>query len=101
MVKAATLPPLVPDRIRPFEVARMTSLSLRHIQSLAASGKIPGAAKLGGVWTFDPVQVRAWIRSQEQACQRNSRPTAIRGTALFGDVSKLPDENIEARYEQL
>ena len=58
------------DRVRPADVVRMTSLSLRQVQSMAASGKIPGAAKLGGVWTFDPAQVRAWIRAEERrACR--------------------------------
>lgn len=89
------------SRIRPADVARITSLSLRQVQSLASSGKIPGAAKLGGVWTFDPVQIRAWIRRQEQSCQRNSRPTATRGTASSGDVLSLPDENIDEAFERL
>src|ERR1700683_752265 len=79
----------------------MTSLSLRQVQSMAAAGKIPGAAKLGGVWTFDPVQLTAWIRRQEKACQRNSRPTATRGTASSGDVLSLPDGNIDEAFARL
>ena len=91
----------VMDRIRPSDVAHMTSLSLRQVQSMAAAGKIPGAAKLGGVWTFDPAQIAAWIRRQEQLCQQNFRRTAMPATASYGDVLRLPEESIDEAFEQL
>ena len=37
------------DRVRPADVVRMTSLSLRQVQALAASGKIPMAAELSKI----------------------------------------------------
>lgn len=36
---------MTPDRIRPPDIARMTSLSVRKVQELAAEGKLPSAAK--------------------------------------------------------
>lgn len=91
------------ERIRPAAVAEITSLSLRKVQEMAAAGQLPGAAKLGGVWTFDPTQIRAWIRHQERkaACRANYPTTATVAATSSGDVSMLPDESIAQAYEQL
>src|SRR5580692_3546961 len=92
----------LPARIRPAEVARITSLSLRQIQSMAATGKIPGAAKLGGVWTFSPEKLHAWIKAQEQACQRSSRPIATGAAVRFGSASSTaPEASIDEAFERL
>src|SRR6202521_636144 len=91
----------LPARIRPAEVARITSLSLRQIQSMAATGRIPGAAKLGGIWTFDPAKINAWIKAQEQACQRSSQRIATGARTRFGVVSSSPDASIDEAFEQL
>lgn len=88
------------ERVRAADVRRMTSLSLRQIQDMAAKGDIPGAAKLGGVWTFDPLRVRAWIREEQRKCLANPK-TSTSGAIPGGDVSVSPDENIEEAYEQL
>lgn len=90
----------MPERIRPRAVSEMTSLSVRKVQEMAAAGAIPGAAKLGGIWTFDPIRVRAWIREQERTCLAKQE-TSTRATASGGDGSRSPDESIEAAYEQL
>ena len=50
------------ERIRAVVVSEMTSLSVRTIQDLAIAGKLPGAAKLGGVWTFDRVKITDWAK---------------------------------------
>ena len=55
----------MPERGRAADVARITSLSVRKIQEMAAAGRLAGAAKLGGVWTFDLAKVRAWIEAEE------------------------------------
>jgi len=88
------------ERIRAAVVSEMTSLSVRTIQDLAIAGKLPGAAKLGGVWTFDPVRLRAWIIERELACQGNPG-ISISAAQHGGGASRLPDANIEAAYEQL
>lgn len=88
------------ERIRCRDVCRMTSLSLRKVQQLAVAGKIPGAARIGGVWTFDPARVRAWIREQELQCLERP-PISISGTASIGHGSRLPDASIEQRFAQL
>ena len=72
------------ERIRAPQVARITGLSARSIQEMAQRGDIPSAAKLGKVWTFDEVAVRAWVKSKEQ--------TACRKTAECG---QMPDRTTE------
>lgn len=56
-----------PERIRPAAVARITGLSLRQVQAMAAAGLLPSAAKLGSVWTFDERRIRAWLVERERA----------------------------------
>jgi predicted DNA-binding transcriptional regulator AlpA len=92
------------ERIRARTVCTMTSLSLRKVQEMADQGKIPSAAKLGGVWTFDPIRVRAWIRERERACleKAGAKPSTCTGAAILGgDASVSTDESIELAYEQL
>jgi len=92
------------ERIRAQVVCTMTSLSLRKVQEMADQGLIPSAAKLGGVWTFDPIRVRAWIRERERACLEKAGakpPTSLSVGTRIGDVSVSTDESIELVYEQL
>lgn len=62
------------ERIRPRDVAHMTSLSVRKVQELAADGRIPGARLVNGEWTFTKGEIRAWIKAEED---RNYRPPPI------------------------
>jgi predicted DNA-binding transcriptional regulator AlpA len=87
------------ERVRAGDVRRMTSLSIRQIQDMAAKGDIPGAVKLGGVWTFDPSRVRAWIREKERCLANPETSTNARISGGVGSAST--DESIEAAYEQL
>lgn len=48
---------------------RKTGLSRRAVQAMALRGQIPGAAKLGKLWTFDPLQLARWIRDKERECR--------------------------------
>jgi hypothetical protein len=74
----------------------ITGLSSRVLQAMALRGEIDGAAKLGGLWTFDEERLRAWVKSKEQ------RPTASTKGAAFGTVvSPSTGRNIESRYARL
>jgi excisionase family DNA binding protein len=89
------------ERIRPRDVARITSLSLRKVQEMAAAGKLP-ALKLGGVWTFEERDIRAWIKQEEQRQWRAKPPPISTGGATYGgDVLRLPDASIDEAYAQL
>ncbi|HXT81402.1 MAG TPA: helix-turn-helix domain-containing protein [Acetobacteraceae bacterium] len=85
-------------RIRVSDVARLTSIGRRAVQDMAAAGKIPGAAKLGGLWTFDPDKLSRWITQRErQACRSISTYAA----PSIGAGSKSPDANTDQAYERL
>lgn len=86
------------DRIRSDAAAQQTGLSVRQVQAMAARGQIPGAAKLGSVWTFDPRVIAMWISRQEEVVQRPAATNRIYGKRAAG---VLPAATIEARYERL
>src|SRR5215469_2702337 len=90
---------LIP-RIRPAEVARITSLSIRKVQEMAASGKIPGAAKFDGVWTFDPVQIKAWIHQRERAAACPMKDPYANAATSIPAAYVLPDESLNEAFER-
>jgi predicted DNA-binding transcriptional regulator AlpA len=92
----------MPRLIRPAGVMEMTSLSVRQIQTMAAAGQIPSAAKLGGVWTFDPQAIEAWIEERRAYASR-PRPPRISAVAKTRDkvLSFYEAEKIQRRFEQL
>jgi predicted DNA-binding transcriptional regulator AlpA len=92
----------LPTRIRPAEVARITSLSVRQIQAMAAAGKIPGAARLGGVWSFDLAKIDAWVRAAEREAIRQDYKFTTREVLSPQNKSSIPpDQSIDAAYQRL
>lgn len=84
-----------PERVGVAEAMRATGLSKRTVQNLAAKGMIPGAAKLGGLWTFDRIKLRRWIAAKEgEACQR----TSISGAASGMDAFRLAETSFAKAY---
>lgn len=57
-----------PERLRINEAALKTGLAKRTIQKMAQRGEIPGAAKLGTVWTFNRHKLARWINDAERRC---------------------------------
>jgi len=89
------------ERIRASAAAAILGLEVRTVQALAARGSIPGAAKLGGTWTFDETALRNWIR-EKSTCQTSPRRRSIPSGAAtrYGRGSRLAAESIERAYEQ-
>ena len=56
------------ERIRINDVVLKTGLAKRTIQKMAQRGEIPGAAKLGTVWTFSRHRLARWISDAERQC---------------------------------
>lgn len=56
------------ERIRINDVVLKTGLAKRTIQKMAQRGEIPGAAKLGTVWTFSRHKLARWISDAERQC---------------------------------
>lgn len=81
-----------PERIGVAELARVIGGSRRKVQMLAAAGRIPSAARLGGgAWSFNEKAVRAWIREEEEKTARSAR--------ALGTLSRAPDA--DSAYEKL
>jgi hypothetical protein len=75
----------------------MLAVSVRKVQQLASQGRLPGAARIDNIWTFDPAQIRAWIRRQEHgACHRTYTAEAIRTTVAIPSTASYS----ESAYEQ-
>ena len=93
------LPSAQPERIRTPRAASILGLSVRAVQNMAAQGKIPGAAKMGAIWTYDEVKLRNWIRELEEKTQR-CRPTFIVAMASGGRGSKSAEWIDDEVYER-
>ncbi|OYX67701.1 MAG: hypothetical protein B7Y95_22530 [Rhizobiales bacterium 32-66-11] len=52
------------ERIRAFEASAILGVEVRTVQALACRGELPGACKIGGLWTFDEAALRAWIKDR-------------------------------------
>jgi len=53
------------ERIRAHVAAGILGVETRTVQALAARGELPGAAKIGGLWTFDEAALRNWKPDHE------------------------------------
>lgn len=91
------LPPSPAKRVKVAAVEQETGLSARIIQMMAARGDIPGAAKLGGTWTFDVAKLRRWIREQEAKTWQGASTSAGRSG---GGASVSPVESIVEACER-
>ena len=84
---------MIRPRILAQAVADATGISLRVVQRMAKQGQIPGAARLGRCWTFDPDKVQAWIDAEEQAvCPTTSTSAANSGGSAAPSVVVNIDE---------
>lgn len=69
-------PVRAPERIRVEEAAVMLGLTRRGVQAMAARGELPGAAKIGSIWTFDRTKLERFIADAE--ARTIDRASAIR-----------------------
>jgi excisionase family DNA binding protein len=61
-----------PERIKTAEAALILSLSMRTVQSMAARGELPGAARIGPQWTFNEAKLREFIAYKERETERKA-----------------------------
>jgi excisionase family DNA binding protein len=57
-------------RIQSRAAAAILGVSQRTIQSLAIAGELPGAARIGGTWTFDAEKLTAFVKQRERDAER-------------------------------
>jgi len=84
MTRRANQP--APSRIRATEVAALLGLTLRGVQALAARGALPGAAKIGTLWTFDPEKLRRFVAAREAECASHESVNHGKEEYVRGDV---------------
>ncbi len=80
------------ERVRAHVAAGILGVEVRTVQALAARGEVPGAAKIGGLWTFDEAALRNWIR-ERTTCQKTHLP---RNTAIGGETRSGRDLPLQA-----
>ena len=53
-------------RVQSGAAARILGISKRTAQSMALRGELPGAARIGGLWTFDEDKLAAFVKQRER-----------------------------------
>lgn len=74
--------PLKPERIGASQAAAILGINRRTVQSMALRGELPGAAKIGGLWTFDEAALREWVADLVEKNQ--FKASATRKAAIDG-----------------
>ena len=97
--------PIMPERVKMVDAVAITGKAARALRTAAAAGKIPGATKLIGEWTFDLVALRAWTKSpqREQAspCASAKPPRTASGSAMSsGGARRSTARKGDGRYER-
>lgn len=74
----------------------------RTVRALAASGKLPGCARIGGTWTFNLAKLRAYVEFREREAWRSARPQrGVTGAGTRYGAGFRPEAAIsDGRYEQ-
>src|SRR4051794_14043107 len=78
---------LKPERIYAAQVSAIIGAPLRTVQTMAARGDLPSAAKIGRRWSFNEDAVRSWLKREEIKCQNEKhRPIPTGVTTFSGAV---------------
>lgn len=86
------------ERIPASRAAAICGITRRTLYGWSQDGKVPGAAKLNGVWRYDERKLRRWIAERERkAC----RGTSTDAETLGGDASKFAGRTFDEAYERL
>jgi excisionase family DNA binding protein len=76
------------------QAARILGVGNRKVQDMSAQGKIPGAAKMGRLWTYDLTRLRRFVEQQERA----GVPQPCRLVVRRGDNALAVGTERHARY---
>jgi hypothetical protein len=82
-------------RIQSAAAARILGVSQRSVQGLALRRELPGAARIGGVWTFDADRLAAFVTQRERDAER----PVVSGSPPPARLSTRAQTN--AQYERL
>jgi len=70
------------------------------VQEMALRGELPGAARIGGVWTFDPVKLAAFVKQREVEAVAPPRARSPAPVVMLAPRRQRPAK-INAAYRQL
>jgi excisionase family DNA binding protein len=82
-------------RIRTKAAAEMLGIAPRTVQAMVARGMLPGAAKIGGVYTFDRDKLTRYLETEEAKCRKSTCTSADK----LGCEPPLTGENIARAYD--
>lgn len=85
------------ERVSIADAVSVTGMKRRTLQHLAAGGRIPGAAKPAGRWTFDLLLLRNWAQTKNMEILKWQK-TYTRGTASTGRALLCVDKHTDAAY---
>jgi hypothetical protein len=88
------------ERIRAADAAAILGLTLRGVQELALRGDLPGAAKIGKLWTFSERALRDYVRERESEARCPTTETSINAAAFGGSERPLTAAKQERAYER-
>jgi Helix-turn-helix domain len=88
------------ERVSIEKAAAILGPVVRTVQDLAARGEIPGAAKIGGRWTFDIEKLRRLVRQRERETWQSGkrRPDATGGAVPSGRGLRYADAKSDGRW---
>lgn len=61
------------ERIRAIEASDILGVELRTVQAMAARGELPGAAKVGKLWTFDQKALKKFLPAFRESLERPAK----------------------------
>lgn len=76
-------PPRKRERIRAIEVSDILGVELRTVQAMAARGELPGAAKVGKLWTFDEKALVAFLPEFRAGLVRPPKPPVEKREVVY------------------
>ena len=90
----------VPERCTIETAELILGLKRRNIQARAARGEIPGAFKIGHLWTFDVALLRRYVRERQLQCNGKRRQDAFGVAIPFGVASISTVAKSDDRYRR-
>ena len=82
-------------RIRTKDAAEMLGISKRTVQAMVGRGLLPGAAKIGGILTFDSSKLRRYLDGEEARCRTSISTSEAKS---FGCAVPPTESSIELAY---
>jgi excisionase family DNA binding protein len=92
-----------PERINIERAGQILGLQPRTIQKMAQRGELPGAARIGRLWTFNEDKLRGYVRHKERETWHapNHQPAVTGARTFSGAASKSGAAKSDGRFTQI